>query len=110
MRVTLSEGAHSAVLDASLDAKHALQVQPRRALTGYIALDEVVSILRRHSALAAERLFRKSTTPLEGFLPLEGDEVYKGANRTFEEIRRFKRDLGTNRPGSLYSGASEKGD
>lgn len=34
VRVTLSEGAHSAVLDASLDAKHALQVQPRRALTG----------------------------------------------------------------------------
>jgi hypothetical protein len=34
VRVSLSEGAHSAVLDASLDAKHALQVQPRRALTG----------------------------------------------------------------------------
>lgn len=34
VRLSLSEGAHSAVLDASLDAKHALQVQPRRALTG----------------------------------------------------------------------------
>ena len=34
VRISLSEGAHSAVLDASLDAKHALQVQPRRALTG----------------------------------------------------------------------------
>jgi len=34
VRVSLSAGAHSAVLDASLDAKHALQVQPRRALTG----------------------------------------------------------------------------
>ena len=34
VRVSLSEGAHSAVLDSSLDAKHALQVQPRRKLTG----------------------------------------------------------------------------
>lgn len=34
VRISLSEGAHSAVLDSSLDAKHALQVQPRRKLTG----------------------------------------------------------------------------
>lgn len=34
VRLSLSEGAHSAVLDSSLDAKHALQVQPRRKLTG----------------------------------------------------------------------------
>lgn len=34
VRISLSEGAHSAALDASLDAKHALQVQPRRKLTG----------------------------------------------------------------------------
>jgi hypothetical protein len=33
LRINLSEGAHSAPLDASLDAKHALQVQPRRSVS-----------------------------------------------------------------------------
>jgi len=65
VRVSLSEGAHSAVLDASLDAKHALQVQPRRALTDYIALDKVIEILARHSKTAVEKGMQKSTTKIE---------------------------------------------
>lgn len=106
VRVSLSEGAHSAVLDASLDAKHALQVQPRRALTDYIGLDKVIEILGRHSKKAEEKGLKKSTTKLEGLLPTEGDELYRGAERRVEEIRLFK----SQRPGSLYSAGSDKGE
>lgn len=84
VRISLSEGAHSAVLDSSLDAKHALQVQPRRKLTGmyskihaqtiypsacrsiliclvarridYIPLDVVIEVLTRHSKYAGRAL------------------------------------------------------
>ncbi|GAA6040194.1 hypothetical protein JCM8097_004177 [Rhodosporidiobolus ruineniae] len=108
VRVTLSEGAHSAVLDASLDAKHALQVQPRRALTDYISLDRVIEILKRHSKKAEEMKLTKSTTKLEGFLPVEGDVLFKGAKSTFEYIREF--NVHRSGPASTYSAASEKGD
>ncbi|GAA6053816.1 hypothetical protein JCM3770_003050 [Rhodotorula araucariae] len=107
VRVTLSEGAHSAVLDASLDAKHALQVQPRRALTDYISLDRVIAILQRHSVKAANLNLTKSTTKLEGFLPVEGDELFHGARPQLEQIREF---TVYNRPGSVYSAGSERGD
>ncbi|KAK4335392.1 Inositol hexakisphosphate and diphosphoinositol-pentakisphosphate kinase [Rhodotorula toruloides] len=107
VRVTLSEGAHSAVLDASLDAKHALQVQPRRALTDYISLDRVIGILERHSKKAETLHLTKSTTKLEGFLPVEGDEVYRGVKSKLEQIREFAvRQPG----GSTYSAASDKGE
>ncbi|SCV72227.1 BQ2448_4921 [Microbotryum intermedium] len=106
VRVSLSEGAHSAVLDASLDAKHALQVQPRRALTDYLDLDVAIETLGRHSVKAEAKQIKKSTTKLEGLLPIEGDEIFKGAQRQLEEIREFK----PNRPGSLYSAGSEKGE
>ncbi|GAA5975992.1 hypothetical protein JCM11641_002862 [Rhodosporidiobolus odoratus] len=89
VRVTLSEGAHSAVLDASLDAKHALQVQPRRALTDYISLDRVIEILQRHSKKAGELKLLRSTSKLEGFLPVEGDVLFRGAESKMEEIRLF---------------------
>lgn len=108
VRVSLSEGAHSAVLDSSLDAKHALQVQPRRKLTDYIALDEVIEILSRHKAYAEEKLMKKSTTAFEGLLmlPIEGDEVFKGAQRRVEEVREFR----SHRPRSLFSASSDKGE
>ncbi|KWU46984.1 inositol pyrophosphate synthase [Rhodotorula sp. JG-1b] len=106
VRVTLSEGAHSAVLDASLDAKHALQVQPRRALTDYISLPRVIEILRRHSKKADEMKLTKSTTKIEGFLPVEGDEVFRGQASRMEEIRSFQ----VHRPGSVYSAGSDKGE
>ncbi|GAA5983456.1 hypothetical protein JCM10908_000292 [Rhodotorula pacifica] len=106
VRVTLSEGAHSAVLDASLDAKHALQVQPRRALTDYISLPRVIDILRRHSKKADDMKLTKSTTKIEGFLPVEGDEVFRGQASRMEEIRSFQ----VHRPGSVYSAGSDKGE
>ncbi|KAK4056669.1 inositol hexakisphosphate and diphosphoinositol-pentakisphosphate kinase [Microbotryomycetes sp. JL221] len=108
IRVSLSEGAHSPVLDASLDAKHALQVQPRRALTDYINLDSAIEILSRHSKHAEERQLQKSTGKIEGLLPIEGDEVFKGAQRRLEEIRWFQ----AKRPGSssIYSAGSDKGE
>ncbi|KAI5479902.1 inositol hexakisphosphate and diphosphoinositol-pentakisphosphate kinase [Pseudohyphozyma bogoriensis] len=110
LRVSLSPGAHSAILDASLDAKHALQVQPRRALTDYINLEEAIEILSRPSKKAIERGFKKSTSKIEGLLeyslPLEGEEVYNGAQRRLQEIRQFT----SHRPRSLYSGSSDKGE
>ncbi|KAK4703060.1 inositol-hexakisphosphate/diphosphoinositol-pentakisphosphate 1-kinase, partial [Phenoliferia sp. Uapishka_3] len=110
VRISISEGAHSAPLDASLDAKHALQVQPRRALTDYVNLDLAIDILSRHSKIAQDRLLKKSTTKLEGLLefslPIEGDEIFNGAQRRVEEIRQFT----SQRPKSLYSSSSEKGD
>ncbi|GAA5820059.1 hypothetical protein JCM11251_005466 [Rhodosporidiobolus azoricus] len=105
VRVTLSEGAHSAVLDASLDAKHALQVQPRRALTDYISLDRVIEILKRHSKKAEDLKLNKSTTKIEGFLPVEGDVLYKGAKHRLEEIRTVS--LLRPRHGSVYSATSD---
>ncbi|GAA5850406.1 hypothetical protein JCM8547_001865 [Rhodosporidiobolus lusitaniae] len=105
VRVTLSEGAHSAVLDASLDAKHALQVQPRRALTDYISLDRVIEILQRHSKKAEDLKLLKSTSKLEGFLPVEGDVLYKGAKHRLEEIRTVS--LLRPRHGSVYSATSD---
>ncbi|GAA6006890.1 hypothetical protein JCM10207_009128 [Rhodosporidiobolus poonsookiae] len=104
VRVTLSEGAHSAVLDASLDAKHALQVQPRRALTDYINLDRVIDILKRHSKKAEDKKLLKSTTKLEGFLPVEGDVLFRGAKARMEEIREFS----VRKPGT--STLSDKGE
>ncbi|KAM0753385.1 hypothetical protein T439DRAFT_324023 [Meredithblackwellia eburnea MCA 4105] len=110
VRISLSEGAHSAVLDTNLDAKHALQVQPRRALTDYMDLDQAIEILSRHSKNAQDRLLKKSTTKLEGLLdlsiPTEGDEIFNGAQRRLEEIRQFT----SNRPRSLYSSSSDKGE
>ncbi|GJN90598.1 hypothetical protein Rhopal_003610-T1 [Rhodotorula paludigena] len=118
VRVTLSEGAHSAVLDASLDAKHALQVQPRRALTEHISVDRVIDILKRHSKKAMDLKLMKSTSKLEGrsgltlerpqkFIPIEGDEIFLNAERRMEEIREFSTQR---RPGSIYSAGSDRGD
>ncbi|BGP16358.1 hypothetical protein JCM10213_004899 [Rhodosporidiobolus nylandii] len=105
VRVTLSEGAHSAVLDASLDAKHALQVQPRRALTDYISLDRVIDILKRHSKKAEDMRLLKSTSKIEGFLPVEGDVLFRGAQATMEEIRTFS----VNRPGPASTASVQSG-
>ncbi len=127
VRLSLSEGAHSAVLDSSLDAKHALQVQPRRKLTGqsfhscfhrqwreltcgisnseveYVPLDSVIEILERHSKFAAEKFMQRSTTAFEGLL-IEGDEVYRGLPRQLEIVREFK----SHRPRSLFSGSDKE--
>ena len=76
----------------------------------YINLDLAIEMLSRHSQNAQDRLLKKSTTKLEGLLefslPIEGDEIYNGAMRRVEEIRQFT----SQRPRSLYSNSSEKGE
>lgn len=74
--------------------------------TDYINLDSAIEILSRHSTNAEEKQIKKSTTKIEGLLPIEGDEVFKGAERQFEEIREFN----AKRPGSIYSAGSDKGE
>lgn len=74
VRISLSEGAHGIPLDTSLDAKHALQVIPRRQLIPHTDLDEVIGTLEDWGEDLAE--LKKSTTPFDGFLPVEGEEVF----------------------------------
>ncbi|KAH9812777.1 histidine phosphatase superfamily-domain-containing protein [Melampsora americana] len=74
VRISLSEGAHGIPLDTSLDAKHALQVIPRRQLIPHTDLDEVIATLEDWGEDLAE--LKKSTTPFDGFLPVEGEEVF----------------------------------
>lgn len=91
----------------------------------YINLDLAIEILSRHSRMADEKHLKKSTTKIEvrpllfllllarnsssvsqGLLPIEGDEIYNGASRRVEEIREFI----SQRPGSLYSAGSDRGE
>ncbi|KNZ51147.1 hypothetical protein VP01_406g3 [Puccinia sorghi] len=74
VRISLSEGAHGIPLDTSLDAKHALQVIPRRQLIPHKDLDEVIESLQDWGENLWE--LKKSTTPHDGFLPLEGEDVF----------------------------------
>ncbi|EMD40875.1 hypothetical protein CERSUDRAFT_80527 [Gelatoporia subvermispora B] len=49
IRLSLSEGAHSSnVLDSALDARHSLNVQPRRKLTQHIPYSLVIEKLSKH--------------------------------------------------------------
>ncbi|KAF8076363.1 cortical actin cytoskeleton protein asp1 [Lyophyllum atratum] len=49
IRLSLSEGAHSSnVLDSTLDARHALNVQPRRKLTQHLPYSLVIEKLSKH--------------------------------------------------------------
>ncbi|GLB33789.1 putative rimK-like ATP-grasp domain containing protein [Lyophyllum shimeji] len=49
IRLSLSEGAHSSnVLDSTLDARHALNVQPRRKLTQHLPYSLVIERLSKH--------------------------------------------------------------
>ncbi|WAQ85525.1 hypothetical protein PtA15_6A153 [Puccinia triticina] len=74
VRISLSEGAHGIPLDTSLDAKHALQVIPRRQLIPHKDLDEVIESLEDWGENLLE--LKKSTTPYDGFLPLEGEDIF----------------------------------
>ncbi|KAI7960958.1 hypothetical protein MJO28_001447 [Puccinia striiformis f. sp. tritici] len=74
VRISLSEGAHGIPLDTSLDAKHALQVIPRRQLIPHKDLDEVIESLQDWGENTFE--LKKSTTPHDGFLPLEGEDIF----------------------------------
>ncbi|CAL1700991.1 unnamed protein product [Somion occarium] len=49
IRISLSEGAHSSnVLDSALDARHSLNVQPRRKLTQHLPYSLVIEKLSKH--------------------------------------------------------------
>lgn len=83
VRISLSEGAHGIPLDTSLDAKHALQVIPRRQLITHKDLDEVIASLKDWGESILE--LKKSTTPYDGFLPLEGEEVFSRSSSKLEK-------------------------
>ncbi|PLW44537.1 hypothetical protein PCANC_08115 [Puccinia coronata f. sp. avenae] len=74
VKISLSEGAHGIPLDTSLDAKHALQVIPRRQLIPHKDLDQVIEGLQDWGENLLE--LKKSTTPHDGFLPLEGEDIF----------------------------------
>ncbi|KZT24527.1 hypothetical protein NEOLEDRAFT_1067306 [Neolentinus lepideus HHB14362 ss-1] len=49
IKLSLSEGAHSSnVLDSALDARHSLNVQPRRKLTQHLSYSLVIEKLSKH--------------------------------------------------------------
>ena len=49
IRLAISEGAHSSnVLDSALDARHSLNVQPRRKLTQHLPYSLVIEKLSKH--------------------------------------------------------------
>jgi len=49
IKLSLSEGAHSSnVLDSALDARHSLNVQPRRKLTQHLDFSLVIQKLSKH--------------------------------------------------------------
>ncbi|KAJ3488715.1 hypothetical protein NLI96_g2649 [Meripilus lineatus] len=63
IRLSLSEGAHSSnVLDSALDARHSLNVQPRRKLTQHLPYSLVIQKLSKHF----NRVFEDDDTGPEG--------------------------------------------
>lgn len=66
IRLSLSEGAHSSnVLDSTLDARHSLNVQPRRKLTQHLPYSLVVEKLSKHFGKMAEDDDTGTDTPYE---------------------------------------------
>ncbi|KAJ3515336.1 hypothetical protein NLJ89_g1825 [Agrocybe chaxingu] len=63
IKLSLSEGAHSSnVLDSTLDARHSLNVQPRRKLTQHLPYSTVIEKLSKHF----DRLTDEDDNGLEG--------------------------------------------
>ncbi|KAH8830781.1 histidine phosphatase superfamily-domain-containing protein [Flagelloscypha sp. PMI_526] len=55
IKLSLSEGAHSSnVLDSTLDARHSLNVQPRRRLTQHLPYSQVIEKLSKHFGRVSE--------------------------------------------------------
>ncbi|PFH52705.1 hypothetical protein AMATHDRAFT_73842 [Amanita thiersii Skay4041] len=65
IRLSISEGAHSSnVLDSTLDARHSLNVQPRRKLTQHLPYSVVIDRLSKHfHRLIDVRIFDDDTGP-----------------------------------------------
>jgi hypothetical protein len=65
IRLSLSEGAHSSnVLDSALDARHSLNVQPRRKLTQHLPYSLVIEKLSKHFGRTQEDDDTGPDTPL----------------------------------------------
>ncbi|TCD70808.1 hypothetical protein EIP91_001498 [Steccherinum ochraceum] len=66
IRLSLSEGAHSSnVLDSALDARHSLNVQPRRKLTQHLPYSLVIEKLSKHFGRVFEDDDGPDTPPYE---------------------------------------------
>lgn len=80
IKLSLSEGAHSSnVLDSTLDARHSLNVQPRRKLTQHLPYSLVIEKLSKHFGKMTEQDDDTGTdTPFEannfrGYFPSIND-------------------------------------
>ncbi|OAX41360.1 hypothetical protein K503DRAFT_685649 [Rhizopogon vinicolor AM-OR11-026] len=66
IKLSLSEGAHSSnVLDSALDARHSLNVQPRRKLTQHLPYSLVIEKLSKHFGRMTEDDDTGTDTPFD---------------------------------------------
>ncbi|GJE84165.1 histidine phosphatase superfamily-domain-containing protein [Phanerochaete sordida] len=71
IRLSISEGAHSSnVLDSALDARHSLNVQPRRKLTQHLPYSLVIEKLSKHFGRVMEDDDTDKESPYETIVPL----------------------------------------
>ncbi|KAH7914237.1 histidine phosphatase superfamily-domain-containing protein [Hygrophoropsis aurantiaca] len=71
IKLSVSEGAHSSnVLDSTLDARHSLNVQPRRKLTQHLPYSLVIEKLSKHFGRMTEDEDTGTDTPFETIQPL----------------------------------------
>ncbi|KAI0092724.1 histidine phosphatase superfamily-domain-containing protein [Irpex rosettiformis] len=71
IRLSLSEGAHSSnVLDSALDARHSLNVQPKKKLTQHLPYSLVIEKLSKHFGRVMEDDDTDRETPQEFIEPL----------------------------------------
>ncbi|KAI0774138.1 histidine phosphatase superfamily-domain-containing protein [Fomes fomentarius] len=72
IKLSLSEGAHSSnVLDSALDARHSLNVQPRRKLTQHLPYPLVIERLSKHFGRVADDDDTGPDTPYETIDPMQ---------------------------------------
>ncbi|KIL70080.1 hypothetical protein M378DRAFT_156134 [Amanita muscaria Koide BX008] len=70
IRLSISEGAHSSnVLDSTLDARHSLNVQPRRKLTQHLPYSQVIGKLSKHFHRLTSVEDTRPDTPFETIEP-----------------------------------------
>ncbi|KLO19760.1 hypothetical protein SCHPADRAFT_898339 [Schizopora paradoxa] len=78
IKLSLSEGAHSSnVLDSAVDARHSLNVQPRRKLTQHLPYSLVIEKLSKHFDRPLEM---EDDTPLESPIAVLSKELENGGS------------------------------
>ncbi|KZT12584.1 uncharacterized protein LAESUDRAFT_733240 [Laetiporus sulphureus 93-53] len=78
IRLSLSEGAHSSnVLDSALDARHALNVQPRRKLTQHLPYSLVIEKLSKHFGRVIDNDDTDPDEPFETIDALSAPAAYQ---------------------------------